>query len=460
MNIILIDDEAMVRHAMKQAFELAGLAVQSFARAQEALPYLHADFAGVVITDVRLPGQSGLNVLQACQALDPTIPVILITGHGDVAMAVHAMRDGAYDFIEKPFATEHIIEISRRALETRRLVLENRALREQLRHRQGIASTLIGTSQAIEKLRQTIAALAHTDADVLIYGETGSGKELVARCLHEYSPRRAHHFVAINCGAMPEGTFESELFGHEAGAFTGALKKRIGKLEYADQGTVFLDEIETMPLHLQVKLLRVIQERQIERLGANKSIPINCRIIAASKIDLARESEQGHFRSDLYYRLNVVQLCLPPLRERREDIPALFEYFVLEAALRYQRDAAIASTEQMHELLAYSWPGNVRELKNAADRFVLGLVSDRFHLGGSAPAQASLTAQMEQFERALIETALRKSSGQIQAASEYLIIPRKTLYDKLHKYGIDPEQFRSVKPTTLTAIKSSSRHQQ
>jgi two-component system C4-dicarboxylate transport response regulator DctD len=442
MQVMLIDDEPMIRQGIEQTLLLADIPVTSFASAKDVLPLLHADFPGIIISDVRLPEMSGLELQQHCQTLDPAIPVILITGHGDVSMAVQAMRDGAYDFIEKPFATEHLISIIRRAMEARQLTLENRRLREKLTEQEGISSIIVGHSQAIKDVRNTILALAQTDADVLVHGETGTGKELVARCLHDYSQRQKHHFVALNCGAMPESVFESEVFGHEAGAFTGAIKKRIGKLEYANGGSIFLDEIETMPLSLQVKLLRVLQERKIERLGANESISIDCRIIAATKEDLAKASEQGKFRSDLYYRLNVVTLKLPALRERREDIPALFEYFVLAAAVRYQRAAPIATTAQIHELLAYPWPGNIRELKNAAERFVLGLVSERFDLGQTSPLPVGLSQQLNHFERTLLEEALRKTQGQVQAASDLLQIPRKTLYDKLNKYQLSADFFR------------------
>lgn len=436
MKVLLIDDEAMIRHAGSQTLELAGFAVETFADAESALPLLQTDFAGVVVCDVCLPGLDGLQLLAKSVQRDAELPVVLITGHGDVAMAVQAMRDGAYDFIEKPFSSEQLIEVVRRAEEKRKLVLENRQLRRELERRSGIEGRLLGRGAGIEQLRRRIMNIADTDADVLIMGETGTGKELVARCLHEHSHRAAHPFVALNCGALPEQLFESEIFGHEAGAFTGASKLRIGKIEYANGGTLFLDELESMPLTLQVKLLRVLQERQLERLGGNVSIPVNCRVIAASKSDLKLLSDQQQFRLDLYYRLNVATLNLQPLRERREDIPLLFEHFVLQAALRYHRPAPIIAPGRMRELMLQSWPGNVRELRNVADRFVLALLDDL----PASEAALDLPSLVERFEKNLIEDALLRAGGQITAASLCLGLPRKTLYDKVKKYhlGVDP----------------------
>jgi len=432
MKVLLIDDEAMIRHAGSQTLELAGFAVETFADAESALPFLQTDFAGVVVCDVCLPGLDGLQLLAKSVQRDAELPVVLITGHGDVAMAVQAMRDGAYDFIEKPFSSEQLIEVVRRAEEKRKLVLENRQLRRELERRSGIEGRLLGRGAGIEQLRRRIMNIADTDADVLIMGETGTGKELVARCLHEHSHRAAHPFVALNCGALPEQLFESEIFGHEAGAFTGASKLRIGKIEYANGGTLFLDELESMPLTLQVKLLRVLQERQLERLGGNISIPVNCRVIAASKSDLKLLSDQQQFRLDLYYRLNVATLNLQPLRERREDIPLLFEHFVLQAALRYHRPAPIVDPARMRELMLQSWPGNVRELRNVADRFVLALLDDL----PASEAALDLPSLVERFEKNLIEDALLRAGGQITAASLSLGLPRKTLYDKVKRYHL------------------------
>ena len=298
----------------------------------------------------------GLQLLAELRRRDPRLPVVLITGHGDIGMAVGAMRDGAYDFIEKPFSPERLVEVVRRALEQRGLAREVSDLRRQLAGRQALEQRIIGRSPAMQRLRELIANVADTGANVLIEGETGTGKELVARCLHDFSRRQGKEFVALNCGGLPESLFESEIFGHEANAFTGAGKRRIGKIEHANGGSLFLDEIESMPLALQIKLLRVLQEHSLERLGSNQPISVDCRVIAATKADLAELGQRGEFRSDLYYRLNVVSLELPPLRDRREDILLLFEHFLQQSALRFDRalpelDRATASALQAHD-----WP--------------------------------------------------------------------------------------------------------
>jgi len=333
-SVIVVDDEASIRSAVEQWLSLSGFVVQLFSCAEECLAQLPRDFPGVILSDVRMPGMGGLELLSKVQALDADLPLILLTGHGDVPMAVEAMRDGAYDFLEKPFSPETLLSSLRRALDKRRLVLENRALHEQADNRAKLDASLLGVSRGLQTLRRQVLDLAALPVNVLIRGETGSGKELVARCLHDFGPRADKPFVALNCAAIPEQLFEAELFGHESGAFTGAQGKRIGKLEYADGGTLFLDEIESMPLAQQVKLLRVLQEQKLERLGSNQSIRVDLRIIAATKPDLLDEARAGRFREDLAYRLNVAELRLPPLRERREDIPLLFEHFAHNAAER------------------------------------------------------------------------------------------------------------------------------
>ena len=372
LTVLFVEDDAAVKFVAIQALQLADIQVAAVKSAELARLKLHPCFPGILVSDVKMRGMSGLDLLDYALEADPSLPVILITGHGDIAMAVQSMRKGAYDFIEKPFASDYLVGVVQRALEKRRLTFEVQELRRKLEFREGIERILIGHSLKMEELRRTILSLSDTRVDVLITGETGSGKELVAQCLHQTSPNRDKHFVALNCGAIPEAMFESEVFGHEAGAFTGAQRRRIGKMEYAAGGTLFLDEIESMPLSTQVKLLRALQERQIERLGSNELIFAESRVIAATKADLEQLSEQQKFRSDLLYRLNVVMLEVPPLRERPEDIALLFEHFLLEAAVRYGRTAPLASSAFQRDLMAHHWPGNVRELRNVADRFVLG----------------------------------------------------------------------------------------
>ena len=443
-QIVYVEDDASVRNSLTQTLELAGFTVHACATAEASLKFLSPELRGIVLSDVQLPKMSGLDLLHHTLQIDPEIPVILVTAHGDVDMAVQAMRAGAYDFIEKPFAPERLVDVATRALEKRALRMMVHDLRRQLQQRAGVESVLLGKSPVMQQLRQQILNLADTSADVMVLGETGTGKELVARCLHDYSPRQEHRFVAINCGGLPETLLESELFGHEAGAFTNAQKRRIGKIEYADQGTLFLDEIESMPSSFQVRLLRVLQERTLERLGANETIPVNVRVIAASKIDLMILSQQQKFRSDLYYRLNVALLQLPSLRERREDIPALFDYFVLQAASRYNRPVPTLTAAQLRILMAHDWPGNVRELRNVADRFVLGLLTEQVRLS-SVPEEQSLTLaqQMDCVEKMLIEHSLKQHAGRPQKVIEALGIGKKTLYDKVHKYAIQLEDYRA-----------------
>jgi len=436
LEAILIEDEQAVRLATAQTLELGGFLVHACSSAEQAQPWLQPGFAGVVVTDVRLPGQSGLDLLAQIVALDPDLPVILMTGHGDVSMAVEAMRAGAYDFIEKPFAAERLMDTVRRAQEKRSLILENQRLKAAWTGHPDMPS-LIGQSAAIERVRMLIRSVGPTAADILINGQTGSGKEVVARQLHGASGRKGP-FVAINCGALPETVFESEIFGHEAGAFTSAQKRRIGKLEYANGGTVFLDEIESMPVTLQVKLLRVLQERRLERLGGNESIEIDCRIIAASKADLLQLSAQGMFREDLYYRIGVVTIDLPRLVDRREDVPLLLAHFVQGAAIRYQRPVPQWSAAQMTQWQARDWPGNVRELRNFADRLVLGVAEEvRSTPFTVAKTDAgNLPQQVDAYERMLIAEALAASENSVAAAAEALGVPKKTLYDKLKKYQL------------------------
>ena len=442
-SVLFVDDERPVRIASQQALELAGFEVTACDAAERALRHLGRDWPGCLVTDVRMPQMDGLELMERTLALDPELPVILITGHGDVPMAVEAMRNGAYDFLEKPFPSDRLVEVARRAVEKRRLVLENRRLRDRLSGSPpGETYPIIGRTPGIERLRATIAAVADTDADVLVLGETGTGKELVARALHAGSARRRSPFVALNCGAMPETIFESELFGHEAGAFTGAAKRRVGRVEHASGGTLFLDEIESMPLSLQVKLLRVIQERVIEPLGSNELVPVDLRVVAATKVDLRQASSAGKFREDLYYRLNVVVVTIPPLRERRDDIPLLFQHFVLQAAARYNRDPRAPTPAQTQRLMAHDWPGNVRELRNAADRFVLGLDdAPGAHGSPAAGGNLSLAEQVDLFEKSLIESELARHKGSVKATVEALNVPRKTFYDKLKRYGLSREDF-------------------
>ena len=435
LTVLIVEDDPSVLLGCMQAFELEGIPAQGVASAEAAAQQIQPGFPGVIVSDIRLPGMDGMTLLKNLKKNDEALPVILITGHGDVSLAVQAMKDGAYDFIEKPFSPERLVEVTQRALEQRRLSLEVASLRRQLQSKYTLETLLIGRSAAMQRIRELIADLANTSANVLIHGETGSGKEMVARCLHEASNRHDHPFVALNCGGLTDSLFESEIFGHEAHAFTDAKKKRIGKFEYANGGTLFLDEIESMPLPQQVKLLRVLQERTFERLGSNTPIPIDCRVVAATKTDLKVLSDSGQFRSDLYYRLNVVSIELPPLRDRREDIPLLFEHFLLQAAARYDRAPMSLEPDEQTLLVGYDWPGNVRELRNVAERFALGIKTPlRSETAGTAAP--SLSQSVEAFERVVIAEALRRHGGNLSRASESLKTAKTTLFDKIKKYQL------------------------
>ncbi len=441
-SVIVVDDEAPIRQAVEQWLTLSGFTVQVFARAEECLAELPEHFPGVVLTDVRMPGISGLELLARLQVVDKDLPVILLTGHGDVPMAVEAMREGAYDFLEKPFSPQTLISNLRRALEKRQLILENRRLHVQADARTRLDTTLLGMSPSLQTLRRHVLELSQLSVNVIIRGETGSGKELVARCLHDFGPRASKPFVALNCAAIPEHLFEAELFGHESGAFTGAQGKRIGRLEYADGGTVFLDEIESMPMAQQVKLLRVLQDKRLERLGSNQSIDVDLRIIAATKPDLLEEARAGRFREDLAYRLNVAELRLPALRERREDIPLLFNHFARAAAERMGREAPVVSAVRLSQLLSHDWPGNVRELANAAERQALGLTRPDVETRAE-PTGQSLAAQQEAFEAQCLRASLGRHKGDIKAVLHELQLPRRTLNEKMQRHGLMREMFLS-----------------
>ena len=443
--VIFIDDDEEVRISGAQALELEGFEVIALDSAHAALEHISATWPGIIVSDVKMPTMSGMDLLDRVTTIDQDLPVVLITGHGDISLAVEAIHAGAYDFIEKPADMERLIDTVHRALEKRALILENRMLRQRSGNLGNeIEGRIIGITPAMMTLRQTTLDLADTDVDVLILGETGTGKELVARCLHDFGSRRKSRFVALNCGALPESVIESELFGHEAGAFTGATKQRIGKIEYAEGGTLFLDEVESMPPAIQVRLLRVLQERKIERLGGNDSIAVDIRVIAATKESLLDLSTDGSFREDLYYRLHVASVSLPPLRDRPEDIPILFSLFVENAGERFRRPLPELDDKMIRYLLAQSWAGNVRELRNVAERFVLGMPVSGAH--DSTPQNQKepevLTDKVSAFERETIRAAMIRNSGRVGKTAEALGIPRKRLYLRMKKYGLDPDQFK------------------
>jgi two-component system C4-dicarboxylate transport response regulator DctD len=433
-TVIFVDDEEELRHATGQTLMLAELPAIILDKAELALAQISRGFAGVLVTDIRMPGQDGLWLMRKVLEVDPEFPVILVTGHGDVNLAVQSMREGAYDFIEKPFAPSRLVTTIQRALEKRRLTIENRALKREVGGRDKLEARLIGRSDAMVALRKQVRTIAATDADVLITGATGVGKDVTAHALHDLSARGPNPFVHINCAALPVDLVESELFGHEAGAFPGAMRARFGKFEFARQGTVFLDEIDSLPVTVQAKLLHAIQERQITRLGANDPVALDIRVIAAAKTDLAAAVETGTFRADLLYRLNVVTLHVPPLTERRDDIPSLFLNLAAQAAARYSKQLDDIPAAVLSQIATQDWPGNVRELRNAADRFVLGLDPTQSVAAEMVPT--TLAEKLAAHEKSLILAALTAQNGSLKQTYEALGLSRKALYEKMQKHGI------------------------
>ncbi len=438
-SVVLVDDDDAFRAALAERLRLEDMEVRDFAAAEPALRTLSADYPGVVVTDLRMPGVDGRGLLSRVRTVDPDLPVVMITGHGDIDDAVEALRAGAYDFVAKPFDFSRLRESLARALEKRGLVLDNRALsRAVVASRPG--TTLLGDSPAIQRLTAIIEQVADADMDVLIEGPTGAGKEVVARALHEGGRRRVHRFVAVNCGALPEGLIEVELFGCEPGAFPGALRRRIGLVEQSHRGTLFLDEVESLSPAAQVALLRVIEQREVQPFGAAASRTLDLRILAASKIDLAEAVTAGGFRADLYYRLNVLKLRVPPLAERREDIPLLFAHFLALTSTQRGLAPRPINDAVRRVLIEDPWPGNVRQLANFAERVALGLFEEE--ADASAPDEGGLAERLERFERALLEDALKRHRGSAANVCEALRLPRKTLYDKLARHGLRTADFR------------------
>ncbi len=444
-QVIIVDDEPHIGIVLQQLFKLENISALAITTPQYIANQITANWPGIVISDVNMPQLDGLSLLQQLKKQDNDLPVVLLTGFGDIAMAVDALKKGAYDFIEKPFNNEHILDVTKRALDKRALTLENRKLKRELESHIAPGPRILGSSPGVMKMRHLIDQVLDTPADIMIEGETGAGKELVARYLHDHSYRNKANFVAINCGAIPENLIESELFGAESGAFTGIDKRRIGKFEYANGGTLLLDEIESTPMALQVKLLRVLEDRKVERLGSNTPINLDIRVIAATKLNLQQLCEEGKFRQDLLYRLNLVTIVIPPLRDRREDIPLLFLHFARIASARYHKALIALNPQQTMVLTSHDWPGNVRELRNLAERYVLLGAEAAFagNLDSHTTMHTSMSLQqrVEFFERMLIEEALSHNKGSIKLTMEQLELPRKTLYDKMRKFDLDRKQF-------------------
>ncbi len=460
VRVMIVDDDETVRDALRVFLESEGFEVVEAASAEKGLELLGSEGADLLLLDIVMPGMSGLQMLKVLQERNITVPVIMITAFGSIESAVEAMKLGAYDYVTKPLNLEELLISIKRAIDVSRLRLENLWLKRQLRQKYHF-SGLVGDSPKMQALFEMIEKVADTDSPVLITGESGTGKELVARTIHYCSNRADGPFVPINCAAIPRELFESELFGHEKGAFTGAVTSRTGRFELANNGTLFLDEISEMDLSLQAKLLRVVQEKEVERVGSAKRIKVNVRIIAATNQDLEKAVSEGRFREDLYWRLNVIPICLPPLRERKEDIPLLVSHFVKQISERLGRPPLEFPPEVMDCLLNYNWPGNVRELENLVERLMILVRKRRVdiedlpeklrHLSetgdraiGKVPQEVMVPADgvdlnrlLEDMERRYILQALQRTGGNRSRAAALLGLNRTTLIEKMKKMGID-----------------------
>jgi len=446
-RVLIVEDEEKLRRVLELQLRSAGFEVEQAGSAEEALKL--ADRAELILTDLRLPGMDGLQLLALLRRQNNETPVLVMTAYGTIETAVEAMKAGAADFLPKPFSLDHLMTVIRKALEVRALQDENRQLREELGRRYQFEN-IIGHSGAMQEIFATVMRVAPTRATVLLAGESGVGKDLIARAIHYHSPRRERPFVKINCTALPENLMESELFGYEKGAFTGAVTSKPGKFELADTGTAFLDEIGDVPATIQVKLLRVLQEREFERLGSNKTRQIDVRIIAATNQDLRAALEQGTFREDLYYRLNVVPINLPPLRERPEDIPFLAEHFVAKLARASGSRVSSITDEAIGKLMSYHWPGNVRELENVIERSLVLCTSERLDAAdirldiaprarpqAAAPAFLPNGMTLDEYEQAIIREALRRAEGNKSQAARLLGLTRNALRYRLSQMGME-----------------------
>ncbi|HET9915996.1 MAG TPA: sigma-54 dependent transcriptional regulator [Candidatus Binatia bacterium] len=448
IRILVVDDEASQRELVSGYLKKQGFEVFTAAGGESALELFRQAPMELILTDQRMPGLSGLDLLKAAREINPETQVIVMTAYGSVETAVAAMRDGAADYVAKPLNLEELRQKIQRIVEQHRLYAENRALREELKSRHRIEG-IIGESGQMVEVISLVQRVAASEATVLIRGESGTGKELIAKAIHYASPRAARPLVRVNCAALPENLLESELFGHEKGSFTGAIATRKGRFELADTGTLFLDEIGDLPLHLQAKLLRVLQEREFERVGSSQSIKVNVRMLSATHRDLESLMRAGHFRDDLYYRLNVVTILVPPLRERRQDLPPLMDHFLKLFAAKNGKSLRGFSRAARDALLRYDYPGNVRELENLIERAVVlcrGDVIDRGDLPlildePDAPSEATtqLTAAVEGLERRMIREALKRANGVQTRAAELLGVTERALRYKLKKYGLQGE---------------------
>jgi DNA-binding NtrC family response regulator len=454
-RVLVVDDEKAMLLALKGLLTKEGYHVETAASGEEALRRIETGSFHVVITDLSMDGVGGMQVLAHARSVDPDLAVIMITAYGSEKIAVQAMKQGAADYLPKPFDNEELRVIVRRVMETVQLRRDHRRLLEQVQGVFGFEQ-IVGRSPAMRRVFETIDKVADTDVTVLVRGQSGTGKELVANALHYRSPRRTKPLVKMNCAALSQELVESELFGHERGAFTGAIARREGKFEAADGGTLFLDEVGDMPLETQAKLLRAVQEREFERVGGNTAIRVDVRVIAATNQDLEAAVGASRFREDLYYRLRVVELTIPPLAERREDIPLLVDHFLKEAATRLRRDLKPLTREALHACLTHPWRGNVRELRSAVEQALLlapgGEITPADLFGTAAPAvppspppgmpasfREAKERVVETFERDFLREALRRHGGNITHTAEELGMHRQNLQQKMRELGLSAE---------------------
>jgi len=458
-TILIVEDEPKMLRLLELNLADDGYTTRTASTAENGLKILASDKIDLVLSDVKLPGMNGLEFLQAVKRANAAVPVVMMTAYGTVENAVEAMKDGASDFVLKPFSIEEIKLIVRKELEVRRLHEENRQLREALGQRYQF-DNIVANSHRMQEVLATVEQVAPTNATVLLGGESGVGKDMIARAIHQHSRRVNGPFIKINCTAIPENLLESELFGYEKGAFTGATNTKPGKFELADKGTIFLDEIGDMPGTLQVKLLRVLQEREFERLGGTRTIKVDVRVVAATNQDLRAALEQGTFREDLYYRLNVVPISIPPLREHKEDIPYLVDHFIARFAESSGKSIEGIAPEALKLLVDFHWPGNVRELENIIERAVVMASGTRIETGdirldvaapggSSAPSPAGESSAaifladgmtLDQYEDTLIRQALQRAGGNKSQAARLLGLSRNALRYRLSKIGVTDEQ--------------------
>ena len=449
-RILIMDDEAQERHRIGSFLKHRGYEVTALESVAEAMTAMQRDRYDVFLTDCNIPGVDALQTSGEARRINPDMAVIIMTSFGTIETAVKAIRAGAYDYLPKPIDLEQLVVLINRISERQSLLRENASLREQLRERYAFEQ-ITSTSHAMEEVMNMAGRVASSNATVLLRGESGTGKELIARAIHYHSPRASQPLIKVNCAALPETLLESELFGHEKGAFTGAAGKRIGRFEAADKGTLFLDEIGDIPLSVQVKLLRVLQEKEFERIGGNETIKTDVRLVAATNRDLEKAMKDGSFREDLYYRLNVVTVAIPPLRDRKEDIPALMEHFIKKYSMENKKKITGVTAEARDLLMRYSYPGNVRELENIIERAVVLAKSETItsaeiplHLRTVeieekicvAKRDGSLTDTLETLERGIIMEAMKAGGGVQTRAAEKLGISERVLRYKLKKYKI------------------------